>query len=122
MEETQPSRPSRRGRARAAVGVAVAGVLLTQPLLRADAAAPPQPTYGTAVVDGDPGEWSGGDAFGALLSNDPPYDHLATASARYDCDTGVLYVLVVADPGVVLQTIDPGRTTSGSTAGSSCRG
>jgi hypothetical protein len=97
-----------RWRYRLAVGAAIAATAAMGPATPyASASAPPEPTYGSATVDGSPGEWSGADAFGVLNSNDPPYRSLASASLRYDCDTGVLFVYVAADAGVVLQTIDP---------------
>lgn len=102
------SRDHRRRMRRLAAGAACAGALVGGgSLLPAGAAVPPEPTYGTASVDGSPGEWAAGDVFGPLVSDRAPYPALATASLRYDCDAGVLYVYVAANPGVVLQAIDP---------------
>ena len=107
-ETAGPGGPSSRRRARWIAGAVAAAAASVGPVIPfASAAAPPEPTYGTATVDGSPGEWSGGDVFGVLNSNDPPYATLGSASLRYDCDTGVLYVYVAASAGVVLQTSDP---------------
>jgi hypothetical protein len=61
------------------------------------AAVPPQPTYGTATVDGDAGEWD--------LTNDFFADMYRAANSgmkvesklylRYDCENRVLYALVL---------------------------
>ncbi|WP_426574891.1 hypothetical protein [Aquihabitans sp. McL0605] len=108
MSGVRTSGSRRKRRARIALGVAAVGAAtIWQPLLPAGASNPPEPTYGTATVDGSPGEWSGGDIFGSLYSNHPPYTALATASLRYDCDAKVLYVYVAASDGVILQTLDP---------------
>jgi hypothetical protein len=108
MREPRSARDqARKRRARIALGVAAVGAATVWPLLPAGAANPPEPTYSGATVDGSAGEWGGGDVFGTLYSNDPPYAPLATASLRYDCEAGVLYAYIAANPGVVLQTSDP---------------
>jgi LPXTG-motif cell wall-anchored protein len=86
---------------------AIAGALVTAPFELAGAAAPPEPTYGTATVDGSAGEWAGGDAFGTLVSEETPPRDVASASLRYDCETGVLYVMVMAMEGESFLTTDP---------------
>ncbi len=64
-------------------------------------AAPPQPTFGTAVVDGDPSEWN-------LTTDHFAEMHRAGKAAkpvdsqlyvRYDCNTATVFVLVLAEPG-----------------------
>ncbi len=81
--------------------------VLFGPALAAEAAAPPQPTYAPANVDGNPGEWKSGDVWGTLISNNPNDGVFGTVSLRYDCRTQVLYAYVKAAPGVVFQTLDP---------------
>lgn len=71
------------------------------------AAAPPEPSYAAATIDGSAAEWNAGDQWGTIVSNDPPMRTVASASLRYDCATNVLSVLVLASPGEKLQTADP---------------
>ncbi|MDD5093048.1 MAG: hypothetical protein PHV74_01515 [Dehalococcoidia bacterium] len=73
-----------------------------------------QPKCGTAIVDGDKGEWvldeSAADTdFFANMFNagepdptKPNYALLSKLYVKYDCDDGVLYVLVLAEPGVLI--------------------
>ncbi len=66
-------------------------------------ATPPQPTYGTAVVDGDPGEWNltadfFADMYRAGKASKPLESKLYL---RYDCYTGTLFALILTEPGVV---------------------
>lgn len=70
------------------------------------AATPPQPTYGTAIVDGDSSEWNlAEDGSGDFFAN----MHRAAKSEkkvesklylRYDCETNTLYALVLGVEGV----------------------
>ena len=62
------------------------------------AANPPEPTYGSAVVDGDYGEWNLGDDFFANMyeAGNPTKTLLSRAYLRYDCAAQTLYVLVLA--------------------------
>lgn len=96
------------GRTSAAIGAVLAatGLVALAPAL-AGAAAPPQPSYASAVVDGSSADWNAGDTWGTIVSNDPPKRVVASASLRYDCSAGVLYVLFTAAPGEIVQTIDP---------------
>ncbi|MCE5324525.1 hypothetical protein LLG46_14595 [bacterium] len=68
----------------------------------AEAASPPQPTYGTAVVDGDISEWDLTNDFFANMyrAGNPAFKVESKAYLRYDCNTHTLYVLVLAVPGV----------------------
>ena len=66
-------------------------------------AADSQPTYDTAVVDGNTGEWDLGEDFFAHMYNAgktdatwPGFKILSELYLRYDCVTGTLYVLVMA--------------------------
>ena len=69
------------------------------------AVTPPEPTYGTAIVDGTVSEWGAATLFANLYragnSSNPV---LAKAYLRYDCTTQTLYALVVAVPGVAILT------------------
>lgn len=67
----------------------------------------PEPTDGSATVDGSISEWTTSDEWGTIVSNDPPKRVVATASLRYDCESMVLYVLVQASTGETFQTTDP---------------
>jgi len=65
------------------------------------AASPPQPTYGTAVVDGATTEWDASDYFADMYRAGNPTKPLeSTAYLRYDCNTHTLYVLVLTVEGV----------------------
>ncbi len=68
------------------------------------AADPPQPTYASANMNGDPSEWDlnvGGDFFAYMFrAGDPTKPVESNASLRYDCNTGIMYVLVMTVPGV----------------------
>ncbi len=69
------------------------------------AATPPEPTYGTATVDGDISEWGAETLFANLYrAANPSNPVLAKAYLRYDCATQTLYALVVAAPGVTILT------------------
>jgi hypothetical protein len=64
-------------------------------------AADPQPTYGSAVVDGDISEWNlSADFFANLIKaggNGGQTEVLGKAYLRYDCDTSNLYVLALSE-------------------------
>ena len=62
------------------------------------AANPPEPTYGSAVVDGDYSEWDLTDDFFAEMheAGRANKDLLSKAYLRYDCASQTLYVLVLA--------------------------
>lgn len=64
-----------------------------------------EPTYASATVDGDYGEWDlNYDFFSNMYrAGDPNKDVLAKLYLRYDCDSSTLYILVLAEPG---HTID----------------
>lgn len=80
---------------------------LGAPAMRA--AAPPQPTYGSAVVDGSASEWNLTNDFFADMyeASNPAKDVLSKLYLRYDCATGVLYVLVLAVSGVKIKVNTP---------------
>ncbi len=66
------------------------------------AASPPEPTYGSATVDGDSGDWAPGDFFAAMYkAGDPTKEVLSKLYLRYDCDSDpqLLYVLVLVEDG-----------------------
>jgi hypothetical protein len=71
-------------------------------------ATPPQPTYGTANVDGNSGEWDLVNDFFSLMyragNSHKPVE--SRAYLRYDCATGVMYVLVLMEPNSI-GYIDP---------------
>jgi hypothetical protein len=67
------------------------------------AAVPPQPSFGTAVVDGHYGEWNlTADFFADMYRAGGP-DKIVESKLylRYDCITNTMYVLVLVQPGVV---------------------
>jgi hypothetical protein len=74
---------------------------------RASAATPPTPTYGTAVVNGNPGEWDLTSDFYApmYVAGDPTKAILANGYLRYDCATNTLYVLVLQQNYLQLNAI-----------------
>ncbi len=84
----------------------IAVVLMAWSVASVWAASPPQPTYGTAVVDGDHvGEWDlTNDWFADMYeSADPTKDVISKLYLRYDCSTSTLYGLVLVESG---HTID----------------
>lgn len=98
------------GRVIRPVGWAAAAALLALSLVgpsAVGAASPPQPTYGSAVVDGKTGDWDlSSDLFSDLTdtgrANSPVRGHLYL---RYDCSTETLYALVLGVDGIqFLQT------------------
>ena len=66
------------------------------------AANPPQPTYGSATVDGSYGEWNlAGDFFANMYRAGNPDKQIESyLYLRYDCTTSTGYALVLATPGV----------------------
>lgn len=107
-------RSVRRGAGRVArpVGWAAAAALLALSLVgpsAVGAASPPQPTYGSAVVDGHTGDWSlSADRFSDLTdtgqADSPVRGHLYL---RYDCKTETLYALVLGVDGIQFQQTRP---------------
>lgn len=81
------------------------------PFSAAQAATPtPEPSYGTAVVDGDPGEWDlSADQFAPLYQagmSDKPIE--GYVYLRYDCSDNVMYALVKTVAGVtILSSMGP---------------
>src|SRR5207248_6223879 len=70
------------------------------------AANPPQPTYGTAIVDGNYGEWNvANDFFGNMYNaGNPSKAHTSNGYLRYDCSADIMYVLVLQQGTTVLLT------------------
>jgi hypothetical protein len=74
------------------------------------AAVPPQPTYGSAIVDGAHGEWvlsedSAGDFFANMYrAADPTKTLESKLYLRYSCANNTMYALVLTQPGVTLDT------------------
>jgi len=68
----------------------------------APAASPPEPTYGTADVDGVISEWNLTNDFFANMyrAGDPTKPLESKAYLRYDCNTHTIYVLVLTEPGI----------------------
>jgi len=84
-----------------ALSVLASAWLLGRPA--ASTATPPQSSYGTAVVDGNPGEWDlvndfFADMYRAGNSSKPLESKLYL---RFDCNTNTMYVLVLTEPSVV---------------------
>ena len=72
-----------------------AALLIAAIFAPTSSAAAPDPVLGSAVVDGNPGEWTAADYFADMSDNgNPDNDTLATLSMRYDCKTGTAYALV----------------------------
>jgi hypothetical protein len=76
-------------------------------------AAPPNPTYGTANVDGNSGEWNLVQDFFSLMyrAGNPSKPVESRAYLRYDCTTRTMYVLVLMEPNSV-GYIDPSSQTA----------
>jgi hypothetical protein len=91
------------------------GILTSLLLLIASTApaAPPNPTYGTANVDGNSGEWNLPQDFYTLMyrAGDPTKPVESKAYLRYDCATHTMYVLVLIEPNSV-GYIDPNAQTA----------
>ena len=73
------------------------------------AANPPEPTYGTAVVNGDYSEWDlDGDFFANMYRAAKDTKKVESKLyLRYDCSTNTLYALVLAVEGVPVLTTQP---------------
>jgi hypothetical protein len=67
-------------------------------------ATPPEPTYGSATVDGDYSEWDLNNDFFADMyrAGDPNKTVESKLYLRYDCQTQTLYALVLAVDGVTV--------------------
>lgn len=93
--------------ARSLTLIAVFALLLAMPAI-VGAATPPQPTYASANVDGNSGEWSPPSDFFADMYRAGKTDKAVEAKLylRYACPatgtTGILYALVLTQPGVTI--------------------
>ena len=92
------------------IGISVA--LLTL-VASASLAVPPNPTYGTANVDGNSGEWNLVNDFFSLMyrAGNPSKPVESKAYLRYDCSTQTMYVLVLMEPNSI-GYIDPNAQTA----------
>lgn len=79
--------------------VVVAGLLMTA---GSALAVGNEPTYGTATVDGNSGEWNLTNDFYRNMyeAGDPTKTLLSKSYLRYDCATNTLYILVLVENGV----------------------
>ena len=86
-------------------------VLLVGTAPEAKAMVVAEPTYGTAVVDGNPGEWDLTDDLFAIMyeAGKDDHDHLSNLYVRYDCDTLTAYVLVLLESGYFLDSTSNGQ-------------
>ena len=88
-----------------AVLTAVLLLLLALFVPSVGAANPPEPTYGTATIDGAIGEWDLDEDFFAVMwlagdpNKKPAPQILSRLYLRYDCGAEVLNVLVLVEPG-----------------------
>lgn len=88
-------------------------------LASAASATPPFPSIGTAVVDGEYGEWNLTTDFFADMyrAGDPNKPLESKLYLRYDCATNTVFALVLCEPGVV-GYIDSTATTAWIAIGS----
>jgi hypothetical protein len=95
---------SRSARARGKSVMAVLTLLLVLVIgaLPVYGAIPPEPTYGSANVDGNYSEWDLANDFFARMyrAGDPNKQVESKLYLRYDCKTQTLYALVLAEPDV----------------------
>jgi hypothetical protein len=88
--------------------IVVVVLLLALPVV-ISAATPPQPTYASATVDGNPGEWNLANDFFANMYRAAKIDKPIESKLylRYACPVtpgtpGILYALVLTEPGVII--------------------
>ena len=91
----------------------IVGLLLIVAAALPAVAAPPNPTYGTANVDGNSGEWNLVTDFFSLMyrAGNPHKPVESRAYLRYNCGTGTMYVLVLMEP-TSIGYIDPNAQTA----------
>jgi hypothetical protein len=91
-------RRGRRSTTRSAIVMIAGAVLLTALIAPTTMAAPPNPSPGSATVDGDISDWSLADDFFADMTDGGNPDKPARAKLylRYDCDSETLFALVLA--------------------------
>jgi hypothetical protein len=92
------------------IGILAAFLLV---IASAAVAAPPNPTYGTANVDGNSGEWNLVTDFFSLMyrAGNPTKPIESRAYLRYNCTTHTMYVLVLMEPNSI-GYIDPNAQTA----------
>jgi hypothetical protein len=92
------------------IGLVSAFLLVTA---SAALATPPTPTYGTANVDGNSGEWNLVQDFFTLMyrAGDPTKPVESKGYLRYDCATQTMYALVLMEPNSI-GYIDPNAQTA----------
>jgi len=100
---------SNRSRRRVASAVIIAALAAILAAPGAASAAAPDVVHGSANVDGNAGEWDLNTDFFASLhaGSNVSFPARADSYARYDCDTSVLYVLVLARAGEAIKTNEP---------------
>jgi hypothetical protein len=90
----------RRGGPSALIAPLAGALLLTALFAPASLAAAPNPSYGSATVDGATGDWDlGADFFADMIDAGEHGDVRAKLYLRYDCEEEVLYGLVLAQNG-----------------------
>jgi hypothetical protein len=89
---------------RVVVAVGLIATMMASNVAAVWAATPPEPTYGTADVDGDYSEWDLSNDFFAKMyrAADPDKQVESKLYLRYDCSSGTLYALVLAEPDVTI--------------------
>jgi hypothetical protein len=87
--------------ARSSAVIVVGSLLLLAAFAPASFAAAPNPSEGSATVDGSTGDWSLSSDFFADMtgSGDPGQPVRAKLYLKYDCESEVLYALVLAQGG-----------------------
>jgi hypothetical protein len=91
----------RMASARSSAAIFVGSMLLLAALAPVSHAAAPNPSEGSATVDGSTGDWSLSSDFFADMTGSGNPDLTVTAKLylRYDCETEVLYALVLTQNG-----------------------
>ena len=81
----------------------IAVMLMASNVAFVSAATPPEPIYGTAIVNGDYGEWLSDPLFANMYeAGNPTKDVMSKLYLRYDCSNHTLYALVLAQSPFLL--------------------